>query len=361
MCALTDTSVTVGHVRALYYPEGSVSAWQAVKESSWQLAPESAVTRRIAEGDARYALILNRPEGFSAKLADSASYAGPAHFDIDTANIGDAIAVVRQLGAKLAVLGFDLEQARWYASGSKGFHCEIPPACFRSAPFAFVAGLPYIFREMVQSAELYIEGIDLSIYSGKLGRMWRSPNVRRENGCFKVPVTWGEIETMTAEAYASVAAAPRPFPAIQLPTLNNALALLYSKAEAKVRKARGLAPARSADGALWRRFGQKLPPSLALLARGRIASRKGFQQIATQLAIAGNALGIGEDDLIKQCNGLVESHRSDSDRYNTPAKRVAELRRMHRYMRGNPDYTVSAAGIRAVLPRGLRTPDLAGL
>jgi hypothetical protein len=81
-------------------------------------------------------------------------YRGPLYFDFDA---GDDLPYVCEqfkefLGRLHAELNFDLTQARFFASGSKGFHLEIAPECFM--PRVSKEGtsyLAYIYREMAQS------------------------------------------------------------------------------------------------------------------------------------------------------------------------------------------------------------------
>jgi hypothetical protein len=61
-----------------------------------------------------------------------------------------------------------------------------------------------------------------------------TPNVERENSKYKVPVTAAEIREMTAEDYQELVSAPRAWPEIAAPRLNNFVAVIYSKAEQKV-------------------------------------------------------------------------------------------------------------------------------
>lgn len=109
------------------------------------------------------------------------------------------------------------------------------------------------------------------------------------------------------------------------------------------------------------RFKGKLPPSLMLIASGRVPSQRGFNATAMQLVTAAHTVGINENALIELCRGLIRSHRSDGGRYRTEDQREGELRRLYRYVRKHDEYGVSIAGIRSLLPRGIRTPDLRGL
>lgn len=52
---------------------------------------------------------------------------------------------------------------------------------------------------------------------------------------------------------------------------------------------------------------------------------------------------------------------SDGSRYNTPAKRKAELQRMLRYTENNVCYTYSRDAVKRLVPADIPTPDLDGL
>lgn len=94
---------------------------------------------------------------------------------------------------------------------------------------------------------------------------------------------------------------------------------------------------------------------------GDVASEVGFHKIALQIAITSNALNKKEDDTIAMCEGLLQSHQSDSSRYNTPNKRRGELQRLLRYTQDNVCYSYSKGGVRSLLPADVPTPDLDGI
>lgn len=286
------------------------------------------------------------------------AYSGPAYFDLDGEDIEEAIDAFKRLLDKLQGEGLDLNALRLYATGGRGFHVEVSPACFvpGGLPVGGVAGLPHIYREMAQ--ELYVDCMDMRVYSAKRGRMWRTPNRQRDNGQYKVPLSLDQALAMTVELYAELCSAPRTFPPLAAPTFCAALGLLYAKAKDKVANAK---PKRSSGGALRQRFGAQLPPSIAALCAGRIPARGGWNVIALQLATLADESGIGEDALIEKCQGLIQAHDSDGSRYNTPAKREAELRRMYQYIAGNVCYSASVGGLRSILPAGMRVNDFRGL
>jgi hypothetical protein len=118
------------------------------------------------------------------------------------------IGKVRQFMNQLEENEVDLDSISWYASGSRGFHAEIPMAVFMpKPPKAGVQELPRIYREILY--QVYTDTMDLRVYSGRKGRQWRTPNVQRENSKFKVPVTAAEILEMNAEDYQELVSTSR--------------------------------------------------------------------------------------------------------------------------------------------------------
>jgi hypothetical protein len=76
---------------------------------------------------------------------------------------------VRQFINHLEENEVDLDSISWYASGSRGFHAEIPLAVFMpKPPNAGIQQLPQIYREMLH--QVYIDTMDLRVYSSRKGR-----------------------------------------------------------------------------------------------------------------------------------------------------------------------------------------------
>lgn len=275
-------------------------------------------------------------------------YSGPAYFDFDGEDIPTVLVQFRKFLKKLEDLGVDLHQAQLFATGGRGFHCLLDPRLFvAEAPkggVAGVVGLPAIYRELAFA--LYVDNMDLRVYSARKGRMWREPGVQRSSGLYKVPLTPEEALSMTPEQYPEFCKAPRPLPRIAPPTLNQKLAVLYKKAEQKVAGALKRRKQSKQDAKLLEKFEGNYPPSLVRVMSGEgIEEGAGFQQIALQIAITSNALRKSEEAMLEACAGIIANHVSDGSRYNTPAKRRAELVRMHRYMDGNPLYEFSGAAV----------------
>lgn len=292
---------------------------------------------------------------------------GPWYSDLDGETLDEAITDFKALLGKLVALGLDLAAVRLFATGGRGFHVEVPPGCFTVAglPAEGVAGLPRIYLEMAHA--MYAVCMDLCVYSGKRGRMWRTPNRQRENGLYKVALTPDEALNITSESYVELCSGPREFPPLAAPTFCPGLASLYTAARDKAnRPKRSRKQPEKLATELDRRFksrGLPLPPSLLLLLDGKLSARAdvGWNTICVQLAISARAMGMDEDTLIKLAEPLLAGHRGDSGRYATRSKRERELRNKLAYFDGEGLYDFSAAGIKSILPKGLPCNDLEGL
>ena len=114
---------------------------------------------------------------------------------------------------KLLVLiqsnGVDLNMLRCYLSGGRGVHILMDQAIFMpKIPSNGTPHLPNIYREMVWSS-LFVDDVDMRVYSSRKGRMLRCANYLRENNLYKVSVTADEIFSLTPEKYSELCASPR--------------------------------------------------------------------------------------------------------------------------------------------------------
>lgn len=289
-------------------------------------------------------------------------YSGPLYFDWDAENLSDTIPEFQGFLDKLREMGVNLASLRLYATGGRGFHLEVPmPVFMPKAAKGGVTALPYIYREMAM--ELVVDTLDMRVYTGRRGRMWRTPGVQRSNGLYKVPLTVQEALEMTEAAYAEVCAQPRAEMQREEPVLNPTLAALFLKAQLKVDEAnKRRAKSGNVDEALLAKFKGQFPPTMERLMRGEgLLEGVGFHKVAMQLAITANALGKSADQLVEACEGLVKTHAGDSSRYGSPRKRREELRRMWEYTHDNPCYSYSRGGLRSLLDPDTPSSDLDGV
>lgn len=327
-------------------------------EEKWQPVPANRLAELVASQRPMFTTVLSVSslvdESTTKEELDKLTFLGPMYFDWDGPDIDDVLPQVRKFIQKLADLGVDPETLLLYATGGKGFHCEVPmPTFFDKLPKAGVANLPVVYKEI--ALELAVDTLDLRVYSGRKGRMWRQPNVVRPNGKYKVPITYAELMSMDAASYAVVTGSTRGEPVRRAPAYALNLAMLFDKCKLKV------------SGALARRKKNRVAtatlrgdmPSLQALCEGRgLKPGTGFNQISLQMAIIAHQLNWTETQLVENCAGLISSHQSDG-RHNTESKRASDLVRMHRYTDDNPCYDVSVGAIKTILAHS--APDLDGI
>lgn len=288
-------------------------------------------------------------------------YSGPLYVDFDAESIKGTIPEFQKFLANLQEMGVNLRSLRLYATGGRGFHIEIPPQVFmEKVPKTGVTALPYVYREMAM--QMVVDTLDLRVYTGRKGRMWRTPGIERSNGKFKVPVSVDDAMAMTPELYDELCAAPIPEPERDLPEFNTALGAMFIKCQSRMDEAMKRRTKGNADQALLLKYKGQFPPTIERIMRGEgLAPGVGFQKLSMQLAITANALGKTADQLVEAAEGLCKSHEGDSSRYNSPRKRKEELRRMWEYTHDNPCYGYSRGAIRSLVDVDTPTSDLDGL
>ena len=285
-------------------------------------------------------------------------YSGGFYADWDAQDIESAISNFHKFLTNLEDNGVNLKSLRLYATGGRGFHLEIPPQVFMpKVPKTGVVALPYVYREMAM--EMVVDTLDLRVYTGRRGRMWRTCGVKRTNGAYKVPLTLDEALAITPESYVELCAEPREEPVRAEPELSTYLSAMYMKFVEKTGEALKRRAKTSGDVELLAKFKGEFPPTIERIMRGEgLAPNIGFQKLSMQLAIAANALGKTADELVEAAAGLCKTHSGDSSRYGSPRKRKDELRRMWEYTHDNPCYSYSNGGIRSLVAPGESTSDL---
>lgn len=340
-----------------YYQQGS-------KEDKWQLAL-AGDRQKVVDGKPAFTTVLDLSGEPSDKDWSKVRYRGPfyADFDVDRQeDLGVVCDSLRDfLGRLDGDLDFDVTQARLFASGGKGFHVEIPQECFiQKIPDNGIPWLAYVYRVMAE--KLVVDNLDLNVYTGKRGRQWRTPNVLRDNGNYKVPISVEEALTMTPELYRELISAPRVAEAITPPTVNPKFVILFEQAREKVtasmrHKAKRVAKANGVLGP-WKQAG-KVPPTIAMLMRGEsVRKGVGFQSLAMQLAIYAASVEMKLDEFLMRCEGLIKNHVGDGYRYSSPDRRKDELSRMWEYMMENTLYDFEVDPLSRMVEQGVDASDL---
>lgn len=331
-------------------------------EEAWQTALAASREAIVRDKKPRFVTVLDVDapvdSSFTMEQLTACRYKGSFYADFDGALV-EVIERVKEFAGKLQAQGVDLNSVSWFSTGGRGLHVEIPMECFVEKPA--VKGyqfLPAIFKEMI--FDVYVDTIDLRVYSARKGRMWRTPGVQRDNGLFKVPLTAAEVLSLDVKTYLELSAAPRHV-TVAAPVFAHGLAVIFAKAQAKIDVAVKNKKSGEADKKILLRFGGKFPPSLEKIMQGEPTREgSGFHNIALQIAITANALGKTEAETTAACEGLFENHVSEGYRYNTPGKRKTELERLLRYTDGNPCYEFAKGAVKSICAKETDTSDLDG-
>lgn len=330
-------------------------------EEQWKPIPEDNLTEFLTAKKPMFLTVLAVDRLIDGALDRetqvTVKYNGPMYFDWDAEDITDTIAPVHRFCDALEALEVDMSGLRFYATGGKGFHCEIPTSAFLDKTSLKAEGLPLlpnIYKEMAQ--QLATDTMDMRVYSTRRGRMWRQPNVLRPNGKYKVPLSYAELRGITPELYAEYVSAPRPTPASWVfARYNMGLNLEWAKAKQKVTEKVSDRKKSKSDIKL-----DPKSPTVEMMCEGAgFKPGTGFNVIALQMAIIAHDLGWKEDEFIIKCQGLISKHQGDSNRYGSEQARSRHLRDMYRYTEDNVCYETSIGAIKTILAHS--APDLQGI
>lgn len=329
--------------------------YQREAKSSWTLALASERANINRDFKPELNTVLDVNESFTDEVKSyekfELRYRGPLYFDFDAEDIEEAIPNFQEFLTKLQAQGVNLNAIRLFCSGGKGFHIEVPQPIFMSKnPAHGTQALPLIYREIAH--KLFVETLDLRVYSLGKGRQWRVPNVKRANGKFKVQITAEEAFDMTPEMYDTITSYARPVFPIEEQGFCGGMGLLFSTASDKVTNALKTRKGRTKAVDELKRFKGEWPETVkAILSGADLKENVGWNYICVQLAVVADSLGKTEEQLLADAEGLIETYSGDSERYGTVRKRRMELVNKFRYMQENPCYEFSAGGVLSMVTK----------
>lgn len=333
----------------------SFYCWYQLKhDSSWTLALDEERENIANTIKPELFTILSCDNSFtedltSEQIANVKYKARCLYFDFDATDIEEATTQATVFLNNLKAKGLNLDSVKVFASGSKGYHVEIAPeSVFGKPPPTGIANYPAILKEFAHA--VYVETLDLRVYSAKKGRSWRQPNVKRDNGSYKVQITAEELMSMTPVRYKELVSNPRPLFPVAPPTLAPDLNLIYSTARDKVDAVAKARKRKKKSAEQLKGFGGQWPDVVRGMLQGSgLKESVGFNLVALQLAIVASTLGKKEEELLADAQGLLETHSGDGTRYNSASKRKSALRDMFRYVNENPCYEYASGPVVALL------------
>lgn len=190
--------------------------WQnADKNGKWQLIQDTPEKREqaIKQGAAYFTTMsFKNSKGYDPKKPEPIR-TGNLYFDFDDKEqpenaLKDMLKLVNHLQEIYSLDSYDW---RFWLSGGKGFHAMIPAHVLGETAVNGLTNLHLIYKKMVLhwKTTLELNSLDMSIYSGGKGRMFRIENIKRpDNGKHKVQLTFDEL-TLPYSELIELSAEPR--------------------------------------------------------------------------------------------------------------------------------------------------------
>lgn len=335
--------------------------WKAEeKGGAWRQVDDDpkSITELLTNNVVRHMTCLSLDIPFEKETPQKAvKYFGDMYFDIDVkpdeinGTHEDAIKVsinsCRELVSKL--LNQQATGLKIYATGSKGFHVIVPWKNFGN-----LRAQPYLFDTYRQIAVHFkVDWLDMSMYSGKKGKMMRMPNVRRDKGTYKVPLTVEELNELTYEDYLDLVSKPRTNFVFDEPKKSASLSAILSMAKdeaTKLRKEREkLSTAMPKDNLAEDYKDNGLPGCIErLVTYGDERDGSNFNQAALQLATYCKDAGLPQQEVKSLADRMGQSVKSSS--YSSTGERADAVFNLYQSVLGT-DYHFSKGGLFSVVNR----------
>ena len=207
-----------------------------------------------------------------------------------------------------------------YASGGKGFHIELPWQLFFSKK-RVSKELPDIYKGVAKAIEVGSEatGIDYALYAKSRGHMIRVANKPREDGAFKVPISYSELLNMTEASYRELCSKTRSEYHItsEIPVCTGLVRILQQAEKGLKNKPTYTA---AATEVVLEGFGEVHPECVNKITNWEdIKDTANFNAVAVQLAIYLKSVEVSEhvaDTLISETaeNGHSSTYRTQEER-----------------------------------------------
>lgn len=330
--------------------------YQRSEKDAWFLIPTKAGEDQFAQALSHGAkkltilevnqMIQDGDDPEVPRNRDKLAYRGPMYFDIDCKGDLDwALASANELVKRLLAFGTPEAGLQIFLSGSKGVHILLDERLFGSG--RFTRRLPEIYKEMAR--DLFVSGLDFSVYSGGRGNAFRIPNIERFDGKYRVPVTVTELLSIDAAQYKLLVSQPRqiptyPLPAVQVPELM----AMFEEAKKRVNsKQKVVLIATSAE---LEKIRFDPPTCIQMLCDGKDhKSEANFNQVATQLA--SYIVRAGVDSAVAEALAARCAENNHSSKFGTAKLRRDHIEAQIRYVEHTPGFSFGCNAIRALLAK----------
>ena len=267
---------------------------------------------------------------------------GPLDFD-DAENPENSLKDLRELCLLRLPeeYGIDAYEIEYYLSGAKGFHAVIPRKCLGSVDGD--THLPLIYKKMVAqwAASYNLKTLDHSLYNMRRGKMFRIPNVKRDNGKHKVPLTLEEVRDLSYSELLALGDAPRTIDkAVDDADLEPVedLADFYKEKQAEVHKEikeQATAPTVKLSKNDIKHLSKNVPQCIKhiISAMPPKSEKVNFNRLVMNLVKYFQTAGFDEQKALGAVSDFLKKYPS-SDTYDLPEKRFQHWRELWFYLHG---------------------------
>lgn len=323
--------------------------YQTNEKEPWQFVVDNG-EEALKELKAKRVSILSVDRALD-NLEDKASvkYKGDMYFDIDSKDLSEAIESTRTLVNHLLENQIEEDNLQIFCSGSKGFHVIV----HRSAFYDGNGGkrhLPRIYKRL--AANFHVPGLDYQPYSAGKGNLFRLPNVKRDDGKYKVQITLSELGTITSEKYQELTSKPRTdvsfMPLKPVRNKNARLLLMFQQAEEEVkREIQDYKNIIGIDDKELNEASASAPPCISDIADGRIKQSANFNQAALQMATFLSRYKVSKAE--KESYIARFAANADSTTYTTEAMKISHLRGLMKYVSEGNRFPFACGPIRSII------------
>jgi len=239
----------------------------------------------------------------------------------------------------------------FFLSGGKGCHADLPAKIFNAQN-----GDPYhhlIYKKIASEwkEKFGLNTLDTSLYAGKKGKMFRLPNVKRSNGCYKVPISLEELRDLPADDLLELAKAPREIESIREEILESPeLEALYRNTRAYIHLGLESLPKPVEISEEDReRLSKGLPACIGCIL-SKMPEKSGkvnFNRLVMNVINYFQMAGWDEQKAWEKARSFVEQYPY-SETYDTVEKRASHWRSEWQYLSNNDTYTFNCSYIRGL-------------
>lgn len=322
--------------------------YQTQEKESWRVteAKKGVLSALKKEGAMRVS-ILSVSEPITEETDDrKVRYQGPFYIDIDSSDLTESIESAQTILAKIRTEKIPLKSVEIYCSGSKGFHFYFHQKLFSNG--RPIKDLPYIYKRM--AVFFYVPGLDMQVYCGGRGNLFRLPDVQRADGKYKVRISPAELDVITPDQYQALTSRPRNvvFQEMEPPEVENSFMLgAFTSAKRFLESERKQESDPGLPDATVQKFQNSPPQCISDLSEYKIKGSSNFNRSAFQLAIY-LARSATPASLASSLMSRFADTASSSS-YATPKARLQHTKGLYSYAKSNPRRTFSCAAIRSVV------------